>query len=127
MPHVTSVFISKRLQTPSSSMIDVEDRPRCERQERDRHDFAHPRLAQQRPEERRSTADQAEQCEEAPARTLGVPGERGDDAEAFRRVVQAEADHEHERETDLILCRGLADREPFGEVMEPDPRSDHDR
>ena len=41
--------------------------------------------------------------------------------------MQAEADDEQERERNLVGMRGLADREPFGEVVEPDPGGDRHR
>ena len=65
-----------------------------------------------------------EEAEERPARHLLVPGERRADPEALRRVVKREADDEDDGEADLVARGGLADREAFGEVVQPDARGD---
>ena len=52
---------------------DVEDRAGGQRQERDRDGLADPRLAEEGAEEGRAATDQADEREEAPARTLPAP------------------------------------------------------
>ena len=79
-------------------------------------------MAEQRPEERRRSAEEAEEREEGPARPLRLSREWRADAEAFRRVVQPEPDDQHDRQTDLVPGRRLSDREPFREVVQSDPR-----
>src|SRR5712691_847816 len=106
---------------------DVEDRAGGERKEQDRNGLADPELADERAEEGRGTADEAEQAEEAPARLLLVAGERRADPKPFRCVVEAEADDQHDREADLIRGGRLADRQAFGEVVQTDARRDEDR
>jgi len=51
--------------------------------------------------------------------------ERRGDAEALGDVVQPEADHQDEEEPVLVARRGLPDGQPLGEVVQPDPRGDH--
>src|SRR6188472_86537 len=106
---------------------DVEDRAGREREEGDRERLADPCLPDQRPEERRASADQPGQEQEPPARAVLAAGERADDAEAFGRVVETEADDQDEGEADLTRRRRLADRQALGEVVEPDPGRDHQR
>src|SRR5947209_391758 len=50
--------------------------------------------------------------------------ERADDAEALGRVVEGEADDQDRREGDRPGPGGDADREPLGEVVEPDRGGD---
>ncbi len=42
-------------------------------------------------------------------------------------VVQRESDDQHHRQADLTGGGGVADREPLGEVVQPDPDRDHQR
>ena len=106
---------------------DVQDRAGGERQEGNRDGLADPGLAEQRAEERRRAADEADQPEEAPARPLFATRERSDDAEALRGVVQPKTDDQDEREAQLPARRRLADREALGEVVQPDARGDQER
>src|SRR4051794_10802300 len=80
---------------------DVEDRSSCECEEGDRDGFVDPGLAEQGSEEGGAAGDQSDQQKEAPARKLLAAGERADNAEALRRIVQPEADDQHEGETDV--------------------------
>src|SRR5215831_2159747 len=77
---------------------DVEDRAGGEREEQDHHALVDPRLTDNGADERRPAADEPEQREEAPARRLAVTGQRRADAEPLRRVVEAEADDQDERQ-----------------------------
>jgi hypothetical protein len=112
---------------------DVEDGPRGERQEDDAHRLAGVGVPDRGADERRAATDQAEQRQEAPAwpgrgiGTIPAAGQRRDDAEPFRRVVQAEPDDKQRGQRQLAGGRRLADREALGEVMQPDPGGDHQR
>src|SRR5690349_11708122 len=106
---------------------DVQDRAGRQREEADGDRGARPRLPDERAQERRAAADQAEGAEEAPARTLRVTGERRDDPEALGAVVEREADDQHERQARLAERRRLADRQAFGEVVQADPGRDQQR
>src|SRR5439155_24993406 len=106
---------------------DVEDRAGGERQERDAEPFAHIALTDERPEERRTAADQAAGGEEAPGRALPLGRERSDDAEGLGGVVQPEADDQQHGEADLVLRGGLPDGQALREVVESDPERDEQR
>src|SRR5450759_233549 len=106
---------------------DVQDRTGRERQEGDRDRAVDPHAAEHRAEKRRPAADEAEQGKEAPARQRALAGDGRDDAEALRRIVQAEADDQDQCEADLPRGRRLADGEPLGEVLEADAERDEQR
>ena len=106
---------------------DIENRAGGEREEQHRERGAHPCLADERPDERRGAADDAENGEERPARTILVAGERSDDAEALGRVVEAEADHQSKRQTELVPTPPTARSQALREVVETNAGRDEDR
>ena len=106
---------------------DVEDGTCREREERDGERLARPRLSDQRSNERRAAADDSEQDQEAPGRPLGGARQRRDDPEALGCIVEGKADHERQRQRHLAAACRLADREALGEVVEADPRRNHER
>jgi hypothetical protein len=105
----------------------IEDRAGGEPEEGDRERRVDDGLADECAEDRRSAADQPERGQKRPARTDRASGKRRDDAEPLRRVVEREADDEGAREREFPSGCRLADREAFGEVVEPDPDGDEDR
>src|SRR6266446_5078795 len=103
---------------------DVEDRAGRDGEEDDADGVARPGLADDRAEERRGAADEAEEREQLPARADPLPRQRTADAEPLGRVVQAEADDERDREADLARGGGLADGEALTEVVHADTDGD---
>ena len=87
-------------------------------------------MADRGSDECRSAADHSECQQESPTRQdpltvrIGLTGERRDDAEALRRVVQRKADHQKCRQRDLVRRGGLTDRQTFGEVVQADADRD---
>ena len=74
----------------------------------------------------RATADDPQGEQESPARSVEgtirvtLRGERRDDPESLRGVVQGEADDEHGGQRDVVPRRRLTDRETFREVVQAD-------
>src|SRR5262249_6776310 len=102
----------------------VQDRAGCEGEEADGDRGARPGLADDGAEERRRSADDAEEDQEAPGGTLRVACERRDDPKAFGAVVKREADDQHECKARLPERRRLADRKTLGEVVQADSGRD---
>jgi hypothetical protein len=95
---------------------DVEDRPAREGENEGLRRAGDPEAPDDRAHERRPSADQAEEAEEAPGGPLSR--ERPRDPEPFGRVVEPEADHERERERDGSRRPELADGQAFAEVVD---------
>src|SRR6266508_1056984 len=74
-----------------------------------------------------TASDQAEKAEDSPRGPLVVTGERCADPQTLGRVVEAEADDQDDRQTELIGSGGLADREPLGEIVQADAGGDEER
>src|SRR6266540_1152551 len=103
---------------------DVEDRAGRDRKERDLDPLVRPRLSDRGANEGRSAADHAEQGKKPPTRAFRVTCHGADDAEALGRVVGCEADHERDGKAHFACSGRLADRQAFGEVVDPDPGGD---
>ena len=99
----------------------VQDRPGGQGQERDAEDGAGELFADQRAQEGRAAADQAEQEQARPGRPLAAGGQRGDDAEPFRRVVRAEADDEQNRQAEPPAAAELPMARPSPKLCRPIP------
>src|SRR6266511_1957401 len=103
---------------------DVEDRAGRDRKERDLDPLVRPRLSDRGANEGRSAADRARQGKKPPTRAFRVTCHGADDAEALGRVVGCEADHERDGKAHFACSGRLADRQAFGEVVDPDPGGD---
>jgi hypothetical protein len=81
--------------------------------------------AYQCPEKCWGAADYTEDRQEGSGGS--VAGQRRADAEAFRGVVQAEPDDEHEGERDITGSGGVSGRQSVGEIVQSNPGGDHYR
>src|SRR5450759_1940918 len=114
MPHMTSLRKPKPRLTFSSSMTTYRIEPAASvRKATETALLTHTRPSTV-PRNVGPPADEAEQGKEAPARQRALAGDGRDDAEALRRIVQAEADDQDQCEADLPRGRRLADGEPLG-------------
>ncbi len=103
---------------------DVEDRARGQREERHLERLVHPRLADERAQERRTSGDEAHHSEEAPAGPVRLRAQGTDDPEPFGGVVETEADDKEQRELDRVAGGRLPDGEALGEVVQADADGD---
>src|SRR6266550_3478836 len=103
---------------------DVEQRTRRQRKEEHKRGQRSNAIAHQRPEKRRSSADEPGQPQKRPRRALSRRSQRRGDGKSFGDV---ESGHQNDRKPDRPRRGALPDRQTFREVVKTQARGNHQR